>query len=53
MGDAGTGPFRSRSIHNFASSSGEPPQSGLLLPRELDEDLGLSALIERHLSNPG
>src|SRR6266545_4744720 len=26
--------------------------AGLLLPRELDESLGLSALIERHLSDP-
>jgi hypothetical protein len=26
--------------------------AGLLLPRELDEHLGLSALIERHLSDP-
>ncbi len=26
--------------------------AGLLLPRELDERLGLSALIERHLSDP-
>jgi Transposase DDE domain group 1 len=26
--------------------------AGLLLPRELDERLGLSALIERHLTDP-
>jgi hypothetical protein len=26
--------------------------AGLLLPRELDERLGLSALIERHLADP-
>ncbi|MBF8288148.1 MAG: IS1380 family transposase [Candidatus Rokubacteria bacterium] len=26
--------------------------AGLLLPRELDERLGLSALIERHLRDP-
>jgi len=26
--------------------------AGLLLPRELDEQLGLSALIERHLTDP-
>jgi len=26
--------------------------AGLLLPRELDEHLGLSALTERHLSDP-
>jgi Transposase DDE domain group 1 len=26
--------------------------AGLLLPRELDEHLGLTALIERHLSDP-
>jgi hypothetical protein len=26
--------------------------AGLLLPRELDEHLGLSALIDRHLSDP-
>jgi hypothetical protein len=26
--------------------------AGLLLPRELDEHLGLSALIERHLTDP-
>jgi hypothetical protein len=26
--------------------------AGLLLPRELDQRLGLSALIERHLTDP-
>ena len=26
--------------------------AGLLLPRELDEQLGLGALIERHLTDP-
>ncbi len=26
--------------------------AGLLLPRELDEHLGLSGLIDRHLSDP-
>ncbi len=46
--------FAFRSIPNFASNSREPviSNAGLLLPRELDEHLGLSALIERHLTDP-
>ena len=47
--------FASRSTPNFASSSGGltvTSDAGLLLPRELDERLGLGALIERHLTDP-
>jgi hypothetical protein len=47
--------FASRSIPSFGSSLAEPPSPpmrGLLLPRELDERLGLGALIEGHPSDP-
>src|SRR5437870_491859 len=46
--------FASRSTVSFASSSGSDShvRRGLLLPRELDERLGLNALIERQLIDP-
>jgi DDE family transposase len=55
VGDATSGPIRLCSIRNLASSSAEPrspPIRGLLLPRELDERLGLDVLIERYLTDP-
>src|SRR5260370_13679605 len=53
MGDATSGPVRLSfnpqlrvEFHGATVTS----DAGLLLPRELDEHLGLSALIDRHLS---
>ena len=55
MGDAKAGPGRLSfnpqlrvEFHGVTVTS----DAGLLLPRELDERLGLSALIERHLTDP-
>ncbi|OGC02676.1 MAG: hypothetical protein A3G35_01315 [candidate division NC10 bacterium RIFCSPLOWO2_12_FULL_66_18] len=55
MGDATSGPVRLSfdpqfrvEFHGATMTS----DAGLLLPRELDERLGLSALIERHLTDP-
>src|SRR5229473_1874680 len=55
MGDAKAGPVRLSfnpqlrvEFHGATVTS----DAGLLLPRELDERLGLSALIERHLCDP-
>ena len=55
MGGAKTGqvrlsfnPQRRVEFHGATVTS----DAGLLLPRELDERLGLSALIHRHLSDP-
>ncbi len=55
MGDAKAGPVRLSfnpqlrvEFHGAMVTS----DAGLLLPRELDERLGLSALIERHLTDP-
>jgi hypothetical protein len=55
MGDAKAGPIRLSfnpqlrvEFHGATVTS----DAGLLLPRELDERLGLSALIERHLIDP-
>jgi hypothetical protein len=55
MGDAKSGPVRLSfnpqvriEFHGATVTS----DAGLLLPRELDERLGLSALIERHLTDP-
>jgi hypothetical protein len=55
MGDATSGPVRLSfnpqlrvEFHGATVTS----DAGLLLPRELDEHLGLSALIDRHLSDP-
>jgi hypothetical protein len=55
MGDATSGPVRlSFNLQLRVEFRGATVTSdaGLLLPRELDERLGLSALIERHLSDP-
>ena len=55
MGDAESGPirlsFNPRLRIEFRGAT-VTSDAGLLLPRELDERLGLSALIERHLSDP-
>ena len=55
MGDATSGPVRlwfnpqlRVEFHGATVTS----DAGLLLPRELDERLGLGALIERHLADP-
>ncbi len=55
MGDANSGPVRLSfnpqlrvEFHGATVTS----DAGLLLPRELDERLGLGALIERHLADP-
>jgi Transposase DDE domain group 1 len=55
MGDAKSGPVRLSfnpqlrvEFHGATVTS----DAGLLLPRELDERLGLSALIEQHLTDP-
>jgi hypothetical protein len=55
MGDAESGPvqlsFNSQLRVEFKGAT-VTSDAGLLLPRELDERLGLSALIERHLTDP-
>src|SRR5262250_717084 len=55
VGDAESGPirlsFNSQLRVEFRGAT-VTSDAGLLLPRELDERLGLSALIERHLSDP-
>ena len=55
MGDATSGPirlsFKPQLRVEFRGAT-VASDAGLLLPRELDERLGLSALIERHLSDP-
>jgi Transposase DDE domain group 1 len=55
VGDAESGPirlsFNPQLRVEFRGATGTS-DAGLLLPRELDESLGLSALIERHLSDP-
>jgi Transposase DDE domain group 1 len=55
MGDAESGPvqlsFNSQLRVEFRGAT-VTSDAGLLLPRELDERLGLSALIERHLTDP-
>jgi hypothetical protein len=55
MGDAESGPvqlsFNSQLRVEFRGAT-VTSEAGLLLPRELDERLGLSALIERHLTDP-
>ena len=54
-GDAEPGPvrvsFNSELRVEFQGAT-VTSDAGLLLPRELDERLGLSALIERHLGDP-
>jgi hypothetical protein len=55
MGDAQSGPIRlsfSPQLRVEFRGATVTSDAGLLLPRELDERLGLGALIERHLSDP-
>ena len=55
MGDAESGPVRlsfNPQLRVEFRGATVTSDAGLLLPRELDERLGLSALIERHLSDP-
>jgi len=55
MGDAKSGPVRlsfNPQLRVEFHGSTVTSDAGLLLPRELDERLGLSGLIERHLSDP-
>src|SRR5256886_10627686 len=55
MGDATSGPIRlsfNPQLRVESRGARVTSDAGLLLPRELDERLGLSALIERHLSDP-
>src|SRR5436309_10075538 len=55
VGDAASGPvrlsFNSQLRVEFRGAT-VTSDAGLLLPRELDERLGLSTLIERHLTDP-
>lgn len=55
MGDAKSGSVRlsfNRQLRVEFRGATVTSDAGLLLPRELDECLGLSALIERHLTDP-
>ena len=55
MGDAESGPIRlsfNPQLRVEFGGATVTSDAGLLLPRELDERLGLSALIERHLTDP-
>ena len=55
MGDATSGPVRlsfNPQLRVEFRGATVTSDAGLLLPRELDERLGLSALIARHLSDP-
>src|SRR5438309_9255546 len=55
VGDAESGPVRlsfNPQLRVEFRGATVTSDTGLLLPRELDERLGLSALIERHLSDP-
>jgi hypothetical protein len=55
MGDAKSGPVRlsfNPQLRVEFRGATVTSDAGLLLPRELDERLGLSALIERHLTDP-
>src|SRR6266699_80914 len=55
VGDVESGPFRlsfNPQLRIEFRGATVTSDAGLLLPRELDESLGLSALIERHLSDP-
>ncbi|MBI4414125.1 MAG: transposase [candidate division NC10 bacterium] len=55
MGDAKSGRFRlsfNCQLRVEFRGATVTSDAGLLLPRELDERLGLSALIERHLTDP-
>ena len=55
MGDAASGPLRlsfNRQLRVEFRGATVTSDAGLLLPRELDERLGLGTLIEGHLSDP-
>ena len=55
MGDAESGPVRlsfNAQLRVEFRGATVTSDAGLLLPRELDERLGLSALIEQHLTDP-
>ena len=55
MGDATSGPIRlsfNPQLRVESRGATVTSDAGLLLPRELDERLGLSALIEHHLRDP-
>src|SRR3989441_9759190 len=55
MGDATSGPIRlsfNPQLRVEFRGATVTSDAGLLLPRELDEHLGLGALIERHLTDP-
>ncbi len=55
MGDATAGPVRlsfNPQLRVEFRGATVTSDAGLRLPRELDERLGLSALIERHLTDP-
>src|SRR3989475_9986204 len=55
MGDATSGPVRfsfNPQLRVEFQGATATSDAGLLLPRELDEQLGLSGLIERHLADP-
>jgi len=55
MGDATSGPIRlpfNPQLRVDFRDATVTSDAGLLLPRELDEQLDLSALIERHLADP-
>src|SRR6059036_1492625 len=55
MGDATPGPIRlsfNPQLRVEFRGATVTSDAGLLLPRELDERLGLAALIERHLTDP-
>jgi hypothetical protein len=55
MGDAKAGPVRlsfNPQLRVEFRGATVTSDAGLLLPRQLDERFGLSALIERHLTDP-
>jgi len=55
MGDAASGPIRlsfNPQLHVEFRGATVTSDAGRLLPRELEERLGLSTLIERHLTDP-
>ncbi len=55
MGDAASGPIRlvfNPQLRVEFRGATVTSDAGLLLPRELEERLGLSTLIERHLTDP-
>lgn len=55
MGDAKSGPVRlsfNPQLRVELRGQTVTSDAGLLLPRELDEQLGLSVLFDRHLTDP-